>query len=122
MKYESVDWSEWPSPPSKENYDRWAKNRKLKHRINLDQGVINKYGKHVTRAVNEGIWTVDDIVFTAGERAWRAILYNYIYSARQADFESHYAPEKPIRGQNLEQQLNDVSWAHGLEYKYHGKN
>ncbi len=119
IKYEKIDWSGWPEPPQKDLYDDWVKARKSKKHPDLTQTSINKYGKHVTRIVNDNVCSVTMAVEFAAENGWRAIMYNYVVNAlhREMDNYSYHPPASDTRSIPIDRQLTNTDWAIPVELK-----
>lgn len=120
MKYEEVNWLEWPGSPDKDIFDDWIKARKSKKHPALTHTAMRKYSVHVSKAVEQGICTINEAFEYAAEGGWRAIMYKYLHSAKSRDMElyatyqieSDMKPTKSTRDMSLDDELNDTSWAH----------
>ena len=116
IKYNEVDWAEWPQPPNQSLYDDWITARASKNHPALTQTSLNKYGRHVTRLVNDNVCSADMAIEYAAEAGWRAIMYNYVVSAihREMDNSTYHQPCRDVRSITLQQQLTNTSWADGV--------
>jgi hypothetical protein len=117
MKYEEVNWLEWPGSPRKEIFDDWVKARKSKKHPVLTHTAMSKYSRHVFRAVSDGVCSIDEAFEYAAEGGWRAIMYQYLIGAKskEIDMFSRHVPmqiEKATRDMTLSDEMDDA-WARG---------
>lgn len=119
MKYDEVNWLEWPGSPERQTFDDWIIARKSKKHPTLTHTAMSKYSKHVSKAVCDGVCTIDQAFGYAAEAGWRAIMYQYIVSAAAKDMEM-FSPaiiqrrqieNRSTRDMTLADDL-DKSWAH----------
>lgn len=119
MKYEEVNWLEWPGSPDKQIFDDWIKARKSKKHPALTHTAMRKYSVHVSRAIEQGVCTINEAFEYAAERGWRAIMYQYLVTAKSDEVVMYHGigvtpgiNSKTTRQMTLEDELNDNSWAH----------
>ena len=66
-----LDFSKWPSTPSREAWDEYKKLRDKK-RAPITQGVVNRLAKPVSELCGHG-WTVDQIIQECVYRGWQGL-------------------------------------------------
>lgn len=116
MKYTEVNWLEWPGSPSEQVFSDWIKARKSKKHPALTHTAMSKYSRHVSRAVETGVCTIEEAFEYAAEGGWRAIMYQYLITAKSREMDLYSGTEcKEISGSTrnmtLDDELNDTSWA-----------
>ena len=87
MKYDQVNWLEWPGCPSEQVFNDWVKARKSKKHPVLTHTAMKKYSKHVFKAISEGVCTLEEAFEYACEGGWRAIMYQYLVSAKSREMD-----------------------------------
>ncbi|MBM7070899.1 helix-turn-helix domain-containing protein [Shewanella sp. 202IG2-18] len=86
-KSQKLDFSKWPSMPSKQVFDDWNAMRKDEHRVkSLSQTVVNRLAKELTQCANAG-YSMDDVFGLGTLKGWRGLEYqwvvNYYANAQQ---------------------------------------
>ena len=84
LKYEDVDFTGWPTRPTKEAYDLWQKVKKQKHRLYFTQTSINRMTKHIV-ALDHEMVSATKAVEIAEEGGWRTIKFNWVMNAIARD-------------------------------------
>jgi hypothetical protein len=120
MKFDEINWMEWPGSPSEQVFNDWIKARKSKKHPALTHTAMSKYSKHVSRAIETGVCTIEEAFEYAAEGGWRAIMYQYLITAKSREMDLYSGTQHvatynesngSTRGMTLEQELNDTSWA-----------
>lgn len=119
MKFEQVNWLEWPGSPDEQIFNDWITARKSKKHPALTHTAMSKYSKHVSKAVAEGVCDINEAFEYAAEGGWRAIMYQYLITAKSKEMDMFSSAPAVITNEPrstrdipIEEELNDTSWAH----------
>lgn len=117
MKYNQVNWLEWPGSPDEQTFNDWVITRKSNKHPVLTHTAMRKYSAQVARLVQDGVCDVETAFRHAAENGWRAIMYDYVVTAihKEMDcstgYKAYHACKKSTRELTLHDELNDTSWA-----------
>lgn len=82
---ETLDYSSWPNMPSEQIFNDWKATRKAK-RAQINQTVINAFGKSLTEAAKLG-FTVDQCLTECITRNWQGFQAEWLKSSNVTKFQ-----------------------------------